>query len=78
MGMYPFTHWFSIFSITNFDTITMVLEIKKSQGTFQSSINFFCQFFHENHLFFKAFEIITRMNVYLIMIIFQKTRTDDS
>ncbi len=69
---------FQYFQITNFDTITMVLEILKSQGTFQSSINFFCQFVHENHLFFKAFEIITRMNVYLIMILFQKMKIDDS
>jgi len=31
----------NISQITNFDIITMVLEIKKSQGTFQSSVNFF-------------------------------------
>ncbi len=31
---------FNISQITNFDTITMVLEIKKIRGTFQSSIKF--------------------------------------
>jgi hypothetical protein len=32
---------FQYFQITNFDTITMVLEIRKNQGTFQSSIKLF-------------------------------------
>jgi len=36
---------FNISQITKFDIITMVLEIKKSQGTFQSSINFFWSIF---------------------------------
>ncbi len=76
-----YTHLFigsQYFQITNFDTITMVIEIFKSQKSFQSSVIFFCQLFHENHLFFKAFEIVTRVNGYLILIFFQKTRTNDS
>jgi hypothetical protein len=39
---------------------------------------FFCQFFHENHLFFKAFEIVIRINGYLILTFFQKMRIDSS
>jgi hypothetical protein len=31
------------------------------------------KFFHENHLFFESFEIITKTNGYLFLIIFQKT-----
>jgi hypothetical protein len=64
---------FNIFQITNFDTLTMVLEILKSQGTFQSSFNFLRKFFHENHLIFEAFEIVTKTNGYLILVVFQKT-----
>jgi hypothetical protein len=43
----------------------MVIEVSKSQGTFQSSVSFFGQFFHDNCLFFEAFEIGTRTNVFL-------------
>jgi hypothetical protein len=65
---------FNIFQITNFDIITMVLEILKSQRTFQSSVSFFGQFFHDNCLFFEAFEIVTRTNVFLILIFFKKLK----
>jgi hypothetical protein len=33
---------------------------------------FFGQLFHENHLLFEAFEIVTITNGYLIFIFFQK------
>jgi hypothetical protein len=39
----------------------MVLEILKSQGTFQSFASFFGQFFCDNCLFFEAFEIVKSM-----------------
>jgi len=69
---------FNISQITNFDIITMVLEILKSQGTFQSFASFFGQFFCDNCLFFKAFEIVTTINVFLFLIFFQKIETNDS
>jgi hypothetical protein len=50
----------------------MVLETLKNQRTFQSSISFLGQFFHENHLFFDAFEIVTRTNGFFILIFFPK------
>jgi hypothetical protein len=46
---------FNISQVTNFDIITMVLGISKSHGTFQSFVNLFGQFFHDNCLFFEAF-----------------------
>jgi hypothetical protein len=52
----------------------MVLEIKKGQGTFQSFVSFFGQIFHENYLFFEAFEIVTKTNVFLILIFFKKLK----
>ncbi len=68
---------FNISQITNFDIITMVLEILKSQGTFQSFASFFGQFFCDNCLFFEAFEIVTKINVFFISF-FQKIEIDDS
>jgi hypothetical protein len=49
----------------------MVLENFKNQRTFQSSISFLGQFFHENHLFFYVFEIVTRTNGFSILSFFQ-------
>jgi hypothetical protein len=43
----------------------MVLEIKKNQRTLQGYVSFFGQFFHDNFLFFEAFEILIRTNVFL-------------
>jgi hypothetical protein len=54
----------------------MVLEILKSQRTFQSFVNFFGQFFHDNCLFFEAFEIVTRTNVFYFEF-FQKIEIDN-
>jgi hypothetical protein len=56
----------------------MVFEIKKSQGTFQSFVNFFDQFFHDNCLFFEAFEIVITTNFYYYYEFFQKIETNDS
>jgi hypothetical protein len=56
----------------------MIFEIKKSQRTFQSLLACFGQNFHENHLFFEAFEIVTRTNGFSILIFFHKTRTYES
>jgi hypothetical protein len=56
---------FNISQITNFDIISMVLEIKKNQRTLQGYVSFFGQFFHDNFLFFEAFEILIRTNVFL-------------
>jgi hypothetical protein len=52
----------------------MVLEISKSQGTFQSFVNFVGQFFHDNCLLSKAFEIIITTNVFFILIFFKKLK----
>jgi hypothetical protein len=38
----------------------------------------FGQFFHENCLFFEAFETITKTNAYLILFFFQKIEIDNS
>ncbi len=65
---------FNIFQITNFVIITMVLEILKSQGTFQSFASFFGQFFCDNCLFLEAFEIVTKINVFFFFLIFKKLK----
>jgi hypothetical protein len=49
----------------------MVLKILKNQRTFQRSTSFLGQFFHENHLFFDAFEIVIKTNGFSILIFFQ-------
>jgi len=52
----------------------MVIEIKKSQGTFQSFVKKISQFFHENCLFFEAFEIVIKTNAFFILFIFKKLK----
>jgi hypothetical protein len=52
----------------------MVLEILKSQGTFQSFASFFGQFFCDNCLFLEAFEIVTKINVFFFFLIFKKLK----
>jgi hypothetical protein len=54
------------------------LKLKKVKELSKVPLGFFGQIFHENCLFVEAFEIVIKINASLILIFFQKTRTEDS
>jgi len=65
----------NIFQITNFDTLTMVLELNRIKELSKVPLDFLHKFFHENHLFFETFEIVTKTNGYLILIFSKKLKS---